>query len=168
MAKTIIIRGRTGTGKSTIMYSLQQKSELNLKEIEIDKIKKFFKDQVTEPMTHFKIAGLIANDILEHQPKGGIANVIIEGAFDEEKKLVNFMNFVGRDLSDPNVIVIRLKCSLEKSIERKEKDNISKVEVEGQYQKSMVDIDGENIIETDTSTEQETLIETLKILEGKL
>lgn len=152
MQKIIILRGQTGSGKSTAIVGLIANNDLNLVEIEIDVIKEFFKSEISDPKTVLTIAGLVTRDIFQHKK----TSVVIEGAFDEKIKLDTFMDALGKDTNDMDVVVIKLTCNEDTSIRRKY-GILTERTVIGQCKKDMFDITGEIKIDTDKYDKQETL-----------
>jgi predicted kinase len=152
--KLIILRGKTGSGKSTLQNLIV--GELNYVKVEIDEIKvrKYGTTTRCNPPIDFKEAGLIAKGLLTNGH-----NVVVEEAFLELSHIQYFLR--GLENLTPSIFYVRLECSEETSMNRKRGILDDRV-VHSQHLRSVEDIDGELIFNTDKSTVEDTLQSILR------
>jgi hypothetical protein len=150
----IVVRGRTGAGKTSLLTFI--KNEFQFYEIEIDRIKIRNHGSVFRcvPQVDFKEAGIEAKRVLNDG-----ANVVVEEAFLSLEHLGFFM--AGAQEAASKVIVIRLECSLETALARK-KGVLPPKMVEIQYGRPVESVDGENIVNTELP--MDTVFEQVRTL----
>ena len=142
----IILRGLTGSGKSTVATILANRYS-HVVEIGIDKIRE---ENATESCC-FPEAGRRTKCQLEK----GFA-VIVHDAFYNQKYLKMFLNPTGLSLTDNSVHVFRFECGMDEAIERSRKKTDPEVkpqQVKEQYLKTMENLPYEVIISTSDKSE---------------
>lgn len=142
--KLIILRGKTGSGKSTLQDLIV--STFQYKKVVIDdiKMKKYGTTAQCKPEIDFKEAGSIARELLLNGH-----NVIVEEAFLEQTHLSYFLQ--GLENETPSIIYIRLECSESTAMTRK-LGILNTQTINFQHSRPVDNIDGELIFNTDTLT----------------
>ncbi len=137
----VILRGLTGSGKSTVATILA-KRHTRIEEIGIDKIRK----KNPRESYCFPEAGRRAKRLLED----GVT-VIVHDAFDNQKHVEMFLEPTGLSLADNSVYVFRLQCTKGEAIERNSRKTDPEIELwqtEQEYRKVVEKLSGEVIIST--------------------
>ena len=138
----IILRGLTGSGKSTVAGKLVERY-FSIMSISIDSIRN--KENATESYC-FPEAGRRAKKELDD----GLT-VIVHDAFDNRKHVDMFLQPTGLFLEEESVFVFRLECTEEEALERNKRKPDLKVEprqTKEQYEKMVEELPGEEIIST--------------------
>lgn len=138
-SKLIILRGLTGSGKSTVAGILS-KTYSEIVVIDVDKIRE---ENATESHC-FSKAGRQAKTALD---KG--ATVVVHDAFDNRAHVEMFLEPTGLSLMCAAVYVVRLKCTKDEAHERNRDKPDHKVEswqTEQEYRKDVDELQGEAII----------------------
>lgn len=158
MAFLVLVRGLTGTGKSLLSNHLIDRNNLNITKLEIDDIKrrKYGTTTKCKPEVDFQEAGAQAAELL----KKGI-NVIVEEAFCTKAHIGFFLKGANINISDPKLLVIRLKCSVETSIKRK-KGQLDPQIIRGQYSRIVEDIENEIVFDTENYSIKEIADKIIK------
>jgi deoxyadenosine/deoxycytidine kinase len=151
----IIVRGRIGSGKSTLVEYLCNQFEF--KSLIIDKIKKDVKGR-NRIERIFRKSGNYANEILK---KGD--SVVIEEAFYNKVHLDILFSEI-EEIEKIKVLYIRLDCNIETAIKRKGHSNSKTITY--QFEKKIDALKGESIIETNNKSELE-VYECVKSLLSK-
>ncbi len=147
--KLIILRGKTGTGKSTLLELIEQNFQYRKVEIDEIKMKKYGTTKVCNPPVDFKEAGLIAKGLLLNGH-----NVVVEEAFLSQSHI----QYLLQDLANviPTTIYIRLECSEETAITRKS-NVLDLATIHSQHIRSIDNVVGEIIFNTDKLTSEDII-----------
>lgn len=114
--KLIVLRGLTGSGKSTVARILSEKHP-EITVIDIDKVMGEGNTSVSYCLSE---AGKRAKTGLD-----GGRPVIVQYAFDKFEQIVQLLGTTGLTLSDDTLCFVRLECTKEEAYERK-KDGLSR------------------------------------------
>lgn len=149
--RLIILRGKTGSGKSTLQDLIVKTFQYKKVEIDEIKIKKYGTTTQCNPAVDFKEAGLIAKGLLLNGH-----NVVVEEAF-LEKAHVDYL-LQGLENLATLTIYIRLECSEPTAMTRKS-ETLNNRTIQFQYGRPIDNIDGELIFNTDNSTSEDIIEE---------
>ncbi len=157
----IVLRGRTKSGKTTLLKEIVK--ELGYVSIEIDeiKMKKYGNTLSCNPIVDFPKIGRKARELLEIGK-----NVVVEDAFLGKKTLDYFEQGL-QDLDGISKTYIRLEISLEEALKRNAKmaNPLKQSTIEGQYEQNIYEVEGEYIFNTERQGLDEILEEIKKLLE---
>jgi predicted kinase len=137
----IILRGKTGTGKSSLQNAIVETFKFTKVEIDEIKIKKYGTTTICKPPIDFKEAGSLAEEYLLSGQ-----NVIVEEAFLSKQHIQYLLQ--GFKNSQPAIIYIRLECSKETALKRKS-DILNSETINFQHRRPIESIEGELTFDTD-------------------
>lgn len=152
----IILRGLTGSGKSTVAGKLLERHS-GIVEIGIDSIRN--KENATESYC-FPEAGRRAKKALDD----GVT-VIVHDAFDNGRHVDMFLQPTGLSLEEESVFVFRLECTKEEALERNLKKpdlEVKRWQTEQQYEKTVAKLPGEVIISTSEKSADQVVDEIVR------
>ncbi len=161
MSTLVLIRGLTGTGKSTLLDHVVDKDDLNMEKLEIDEIKTKKYGTTTKccPQVDFPEAGREARRLLE---KG--FDVVVAEAFCSRSHIDYFLSGAKMSVSDPELLIVRLECSIETAMQRK-KGQLDPQTIRQQYARSFENIEGEMVVDSEKCrTEQITDVVARRII----
>jgi predicted kinase len=153
--KLIILRGKIGSGKTTLQNLIVKTFHFEKVEIDEIKIRKYGTTKTCVPSVDFKEAGLLAKRLLLDGH-----NVVVEEAFLQ----LGHIQFLLEGLENvkPSIIYIRLECSEPTAMNRKIGTlDLDKHTILGQLGRPVDNIDGELLFNTDIST-SENIIEAIR------
>lgn len=141
----VLIRGLTGTGKSTLLDHVVNRNDLNMKKLEIDeiKIKKYGTTTKCNPQVDFPEAGREARGLL-----GKGFGVVVAEAFCSRIHTGYFLSGAKMSVSDPGLLIVRLECSIETAIYRK-KGQLGPQTIRQQYGRPFENIEGEMVVDSE-------------------
>lgn len=141
----VLIRGLTGTGKSTLLDHVAHRDDLNMKKLEIDEIKRKKHGTTTkcDPQVDFPEAGRKARGLL-----GKGFGVVVEEAFCNRIHIGYFLSGAKMSISDPGLLIVRLECSIETAMSRK-KGQLGPQAIRQQYGRPFEDIEGEMVVDSE-------------------
>lgn len=151
--RLIILRGKTGSGKSTLQDLIVKTFHYEKVEIDEIKIKKYGTTTQCNPAVDFKEAGLLAKGLLLNGH-----NVVVEEAFLEQTHIQYLLQ--GLENVVPSTTYIRLECSEPTAMTRKS-GTLNNRTIQFQHGRPIENIDGELIFNTDNST-SEDIIEAIR------
>lgn len=145
MPTLVLIRGLTGTGKSTLLDHVANRDDLNMKKLEIDKIKvkKYGRTTKCNPQVDFPEAGREARGLL-----GKGFGVVVAEAFCSGTHIGYFLSGAKMSVSDPRLLIVTLECSIETAMHRK-KGQLSLQTIRQQYGRPFENIEGEMVIDSE-------------------
>jgi broad-specificity NMP kinase len=158
MAYLVLIRGLTGTGKSTLSEHLAARKSLCINKLEIDdiKIRKYGNTRWCIPEVDFPEAGKQAKELLKND-----INVVVEEAFCTKNHIELFLRGTQMDISNPKLLVVRLECSLGTAIKRK-RGQLDDQTVRGQYCRVVEDVENEIVFDTESCSIKEMANDIVK------
>ncbi len=145
MSTLVLVRGLTGTGKSTLVDHVTSRNDLNMRKLEIDEIKKRKYGNTTEcnPQVDFREAGREARGLLVEG-----YGVAVEEAFCSMEHIGYFLSGAKVSVSDRELLIVRLKCSIKTAVQRK-KEQLDPQTIRQQYGRSFENIEGEMVFDSE-------------------
>lgn len=151
----IIIRGKTGGGKTTLVNRVSD--EFGFDKLIIDEIKNTVPRDDSWVENLFKKAGSIVDGKLKNGK-----NVVVEEAFLDGKNFDDFFGMID-SVDEHEVYCVRLECSEGESVKRK--TDLSAQKVAGQFRRTTDAIDNlkEFVINTEDKSKEDVFKEFVKL-----